>query len=334
MASVTEGLLVTDSEGLIQLANPAAAAMIGKSPEAMTGKKLAETVAGDEADSVAGFLRQMEAIGSARLEMRHERADGTTIEMDWRGTRLADGGGRSALVVLTDVSDARRAEQRQAILSRKVLLAQEEERARLSRDLHDELGQILTALRLEMGVIRKKMLFTVGDPDPMFRESSVLVEKAADELRRICKGLRPPLLDDLGVEPAVELLAQEFRDRTGIAIDLSIDIGEDVILTQEVALCAYRVLQEALTNVRKHSGAKSVWVSMQAGPTEFVLAVRDDGGGFDMAGPRASEGSGLEGMRERANLVSGNMEIESLRGQGTRVCLKIPLGHREIKEVS
>ncbi len=332
MASVAEGVLVLDGDGRITIANRAAGDMHGCGSDDLVGKGLEDFVVAEDVPLLRDFDNRLAETGNGRLETRHEREDGTILEIEVRGSRLGQGQDLSRLVTLVDMSDKRRSEQRQVILSRKVLLAQEEERARLSRDLHDELGQILTALRLEMGVIRKKMLFAIGDPDSMFKDSFVLVEKAADELRRICKGLRPPLLDDLGVEPAVELLAQEFNERTSIALDLIIKVSEETKVSPEVALCIYRVLQEALTNVRRHSGARSASVSLVGGPSEMVLSVFDDGSGFDTDGASAQEGSGLQGMRERANLVGGSLELRSVRNQGTRVHLRVPLEHHETKE--
>ncbi len=219
----------------------------------------------------------------------------------------------------------RAARNQQAMLARKVLLAQEEERSRLSRDLHDELGQTLTAIRLEMGWLEKRISADEEGAD-VFRNTVRLVEQSTDELRRMCRGLRPPLLDDLGLEPAARLLTEEFHERTGVEVDLDLSLDEDrVRIRPEVALCVYRILQESLNNAGRHSRAARVKVSLKAGPQELTLAVADDGVGFDVPVGGRFRGYGLEGMMERATLVGGAVEIRSARGHGTTILLQVPL---------
>jgi signal transduction histidine kinase len=235
--------------------------------------------------------------------------------------------GLSALVymLLRRMEMYRAARNQQAMLARKVLLAQEEERSRLSRDLHDELGQTLTAIRLEMGWLEKRISADEEGAD-VFRNTVRLVEQSTDELRRMCRGLRPPLLDDLGLEPAARLLADEFHERTGVEIDLDLSLDEDTVrIRPEVALCVYRILQEALNNAGRHSRAARVKVSLTAGPGELRLEVTDDGVGFDVPEGGRFRGYGLEGMMERATLVGGSVEIRSARGHGTTVVFRVPL---------
>lgn len=216
----------------------------------------------------------------------------------------------------------RAAQDRQALLSRKVLIAQEEERARVSRELHDELGQTLTAIRLEMGWLEKRISADEEESD-VFRNTARLVEQAADDLRRICRGLRPPLLDDLGLEPAVRLLVEEFSERTGLPAELDLDLEEEEVHPrQEVALCLYRILQESLNNIGRHAQANRVRVSLKAEQEGLLLSVTDDGVGFDPSERRPDQGCGLAGMRERATLVGGTVEISSSRGEGTTVIFR------------
>jgi len=227
---------------------------------------------------------------------------------------------------LREVAERERAQVRLAQLSRKILMAQEDERARLSRELHDELGQLLTAARLEIGWLRRQVALGKVNVLDASSQSIHLVEEAAEELRRICRGLRPPVLDDIGLEPAVIQLAREFRERTTIATELLVSLeDEDTRLSPEASLCIYRVLQESLNNVSRHAQAKRVEISLGASDDAMVLTVRDDGSGFDI-GKLGEEGGGIgiEGMRERANLVNGKLTIESAPGKGTRVELRLP----------
>ena len=215
--------------------------------------------------------------------------------------------------------------ERLALFSRKAMAAQEEERARLSIEMHDELGQILTALKLNLELDQKQLEGLHDVPAATLSRAIEMAEKATDELRRICKGLRPPLLDDLGLGPAIRLLIGEFEAQSGIAVDLDLP-SEDVKVSvpENVALSAYRVLQESLTNVRRHARATKVAITLALSSDTLLLSVADNGKGFDLLGLGAQQGCGLEGMRERANLVNGRLEIHSDGATGTRVELRAP----------
>ena len=224
--------------------------------------------------------------------------------------------------------------QRHALLSRKAITAQEEERARLSVDLHDELGQILTAIRLEMGLVEKQLPKDGENKSNLLSSLIGLTEKATEELRGICKGLRPPLLDDLGLEPAVRFLVDEFKERSGIVTDFTLAIYEvDVDIPKEVALCTYRILQESLTNIRRHSKATKVKISLGYTSTGLELSVMDNGMGFEMAELGALRGWGLEGMQERASLVNGTVNIRSASQEGTRIIFRVPVATATEMEV-
>jgi signal transduction histidine kinase len=216
--------------------------------------------------------------------------------------------------------------KRQTALSHKVIAAQEEERARLSRELHDELGQILTAVRLELD-LAKKMLAEKSEVSGAGIERAVeMVGNAAEEVRRFCRGLRPPMLDDLGVESAVRLLVGEFEQATRIRIDLDVDLREDLNrIPTEVALCVYRIIQESLNNVTRHARAERVAIQLSRAGGELSLSIRDDGRGFNLEETIAAKGIGLTGMQERASLVNGSFSILTERGKGTKVELKVPL---------
>jgi signal transduction histidine kinase len=272
------------------------------------------------------FRRLLALHGRVRLDSESRRQDGSTMDIEVRGSRFSYGNKPHVLAIITDVSERRNAEKRQALLARKALVAQEEERARISRDLHDELGQLLTALRFELDLLHKRIVRSPQDIGDSFIHAAQLVEKAAEELRRICKGLRPPLLDDLGMEPAVRLLVDEFKERTGITVEMEIQFEESQLeVPQEVALCVYRILQESLTNISRHAAARHVNIMLYWRESEFILSVSDDGQGFEINDPSTWKGSGLAGMRERARLVNGSVKIISGNMQGTGIELRVPL---------
>ncbi len=322
--SATDGLLVVDDDDRIVEANAAACQMHGWEPGELDGKSLLDLIAPSYRHLFATFKQRGNAAGVFRADSRHVRRDGSMADVEVRATRFVHANAHRTLMILTDVTERNRSLQRLEHLSREVLMAQEDERARVSRDLHDELGQLLTASRIELGYFEKRAPGMSGEASDALKNAVDLVEKSADELRRICRGLRPPLLDDLGLEPAVRLLVNEFEERTGVETDLQVAIDEaQPPLPKEVSLCGYRILQESLNNVSRHSAARAVDISLSRTPRELMLSVYDNGRGFDPA--ELGQGCGIAGMRERAGLVNGSVEIRSARSQGTRVVFRVPL---------
>lgn len=320
--SATDGLLVLDSTDKIIEANPAASAMHGYQQDDFVGRSIRGIIAFDNRPIYDEFKRQLREFGSARFDSVSRKADGATLDVEVRGSAFNFGGEPRVLCIVTDVSEIKRALQRHTQLARKVLVAQEEERARVSRELHDELGQILTALHLELNWLHKK---APGQQDQEYKSALEMVEKAADELRRICKGLRPPLLDDLGLEPAVQLLVEEFEEHTKTKVNIKVHLDEsDAPIQPEVALATYRILQESLNNVARHADASGVSIVLESNTNDVKLSVYDDGQGFDASDEGKATGSGITGMKERAFLVSGTIDIRSELHQGTRVSFRAP----------
>ena len=327
--SATEGLLVIDDNGRIVEANPAACKMHGFEQKGLIGRAAEELLAPGHEHLLEDFYERVREAGSVRLELVNRRQDGPPLELEVKATALNLGGSAHVLAILTDMSELHQALQRHAQLSRKVLMAQEDERARVSRDLHDELGQILTALRLELSWLHKKARAESTDVSEAFGRAVEMVARAAEELRRICKGLRPPLLDDLGLEPALRLLVEDFEEWTGLTFDYTVQMDEGArAVPPEVALCTYRILQESLNNITRHARAQHVNINITDAGGELVLSVYDDGKGFDLTDRDASKGSGIAGMRERAYLVSGTLDIRAEPHQGTRVILRVPVAQR------
>lgn len=332
LAVAANALLVVDADGRVLEANPAASELLRCPRPALIGRCWHDFALPTAKEPLALLEAAILTTGTGRTNLNAQRADGEPIDVEVRGQRLPGAGGPLLLLGFRDVTERARAQRSQELLARKVLVAQEEERARLSRELHDELGQLLSALRLNLGWLQKRFESAPEEQRSQLGDAVQLCEKSAEELRRICRGLRPPMLDDLGLEPAARQLCLEFGERTGIQIDLQLPADESRPLDHTVALCTYRVLQEALNNVSRHAQARQVTVTLRRSERELLLAVIDDGVGFDPSAEAAQQGCGLAGMRERALLAGGDIAVHSTRQRGTRVVLRIALpgGGREL----
>ena len=207
---------------------------------------------------------------------------------------------------------------------RLVLRAQEEERRRLARDLHDEVNQALTAI-----LLRLQALSQTAPPelDEELTELKRLVNQAMGELLQLARQLRPTALDDHGLVPAMASQVRRFASQTGIKADLSAS-GEASALAPDEEIAIYRIAQEALANVARHADATSVEVNLRTDDEGVELVVRDDGRGFEKhktgSGSANGGGLGLGGMAERARLVGGELTIDSRPGIGTELCLRVP----------
>jgi PAS domain S-box-containing protein len=213
-------------------------------------------------------------------------------------------------------------------LSARLMKAQEEERARLSRELHDEIGQALTAMSINLAEIERRL---PTDLQPSIRErlaeASALVEQTSQRISAMALDLRPMLLDDLGLVPATRWYVSRYSERTGIDVQMEV-VGLEERLDPEVETTLYRVAQEALTNVARHAQASHVRLRLERKAGLVAATIKDDGRGFEMARlvEDASErGAGLMGMQERVALLGGGLEIQSSRGEGTCLSVEIPL---------
>ena len=232
----------------------------------------------------------------------------------------------SALVELAAAEERARAHR--DMLAR-VITAQEAERARVARDLHDQIGQSLTSVLLGQRLVLDSL--AVDEPDLADARAHAdevrgLVADALQEVRQLAFELRPTVLDDVGLVAAVRRLASDLTDRHGIQVQVVLDrLHDDSRFSPELETVVYRVVQEALTNVARHADASHATVSLAAGDDRVRAEVIDDGVGFMPPGERPTS-LGLAGMVERASLVGGHVEIAATPGTGTTVILEVPVG--------
>jgi two-component system sensor histidine kinase UhpB len=216
-----------------------------------------------------------------------------------------------------DMLERLEAERRES--GRRALAAQEEERHRVARELHDEVGQTLTGVVLELETLGRHV-------PPELRERVLALQESArggvEQVRDIAHGLRPEALDDFGLRSALVGLASGFAEHAGLQVRRRLD-AEIPALPREAELVIYRVAQESLTNVVRHAGAREVELALEHHDGAVVLRVRDDGRGFDRGS--TSPGSGVRGMSERAMLVGGHLLIVPVSPHGTEVFLEVPV---------
>jgi signal transduction histidine kinase len=223
--------------------------------------------------------------------------------------------------VLSERVRERTAELRR--LAEHLQVAQEDERGRIARELHDELGQRLSALRYVLVHARQRFARAPDAIGPNLDELDAMIAGALDCTRDIVSGLRPPLLDQIGLAAAIEWLARRMSEQAGIACDL--DLGDDETCDPAVSVAAYRVLQECVTNITRHAGATRMAIRLRMSPEDLSLEVSDDGRGFPEERGGPTDRNGLLGMRERAAALGGRLDTDNGPGGGARVRLRLPM---------
>jgi two-component system, NarL family, sensor histidine kinase UhpB len=265
----------------------------------------------------------------AIINGRLTRADGEQREVEIALAALPDHGRTTVQMVVNDmttrhreVQDVRRSRRALRELSARVVEAREEERRRIARELHDELGQRLTALKIDLSNLATAA--KLGPEDARVSAMSAMLDDTLASVRRIASDLRPLMLDDLGLNAAIEWLAHEASRRMGIPVHARLPSVEPLV-DERVAIALYRMVQEALTNVARHAQAKNVEIGLRSQAGSLLLTVSDDGIGIAESAPRRSGSVGLLGVRERAQMLGGEVTIGPRRGGGTRLGVRVPL---------
>jgi signal transduction histidine kinase len=206
-------------------------------------------------------------------------------------------------------------------LSEQLMQSTEQERTRMSREIHDQLGQLLTAIKMELRTVERLIDRNGEKARERIGETIGLVDETVKTVRRIAADLRPGILDDFGLSAAIEWQLQQFQDRTGIATSMDGEVDEGRI-SRDMATAGFRILQEALTNVARHAEATQVRVRLGTEDNMFTLRITDNGKGLR---PEPRKSLGLLGMRERARQLGGSVAIENAPDGGVTVLLKTPL---------
>lgn len=331
--SAAQGIFVADADGRIVMANPAMATMFGYSPAELGGIRVEQLVPENLRERHVGLRSryinnpQNRPMGLG-LDLQARRKDGTSFYAEISLSHINTEQGTMVVVFVTDVSRRRHDEQeiRQQradlrALTGKLMTAQDDERRRIARDLHDDLSQRLAYLSIDLGKLAVRPLDS--EVVSHVRTLQHRAAEAGETVRAISHELHPSVLDDIGLEAALEQYCEEFQDRTGITTRFEAENVPETI-PREVANSLYHIGQECLRNVAKHSRAQDATVRLQGSGQLLRLIVDDRGVGIN---PDSKPGSslGLVAMKERAHLINGSIDIASKAGEGTRVVVEIPL---------
>ena len=328
----TESICRFRPDGTLTFVNDACCRYFGRARADLEGRSFMLLIPADEraaAEQQLTSLTPPSPVGT--FERRALLPNGAVRWQHWTIRAIFDGLGRLVEYqsVGRDVTERRRAAEIRAQLLDRAIGAQEEERARIARELHDETGQSLASLLLGLSMIQRTSSLKAARA--YARKLQRLAGRTLDEIRRLAHGLRPSALDDLGLIAVLERHVGEYASATAIKVDLLLEGFDDGRLPGAVETALYRIAQEALTNVLRHAAATSVTIALHRGATHVRMTVADDGRGFDPGLALGAAGHfGLHGIRERAVLLKGTARFDSTPGAGTRITVELPVqGHGE-----
>lgn len=327
--SAMDAIISIDEGERIVLYNRAAEATFGRSASQVLGQPLSILMPERFRGGHAAHVKHFSATGVTHrrkgegMVLYGLRADGTEFPMDASISQIETDQGKLFSVIVRDVTERVKARQDLARFATEASAIREQEKTRVARELHDELAQSLTALKMDAIWLRDHVARDPAGAEGKIAGMLAMLDASVAATRRIAADLRPLVLDDLGLVPALEWLVQNFTQRHGVPC--AMDVDESLELQEPHATAAFRIVQESLANVAKHAHARQAWVRVAREGGQVVLQVRDDGAGFDPRAVRKPESLGLMGLRERAQLLHGSVHIESAPGQGTTVHARIPV---------
>ena len=326
--SMNEGAVTLTNDRLILYANRCFARMVKCPLEQVIGRSFRRFLSAADLATLRSLLKSAKKTGS-KIQVLLHAGDGSKMPAQVSIRPLTKNGVNDATIglVVTDMTESRRNEEELRALTQRVVQVQEAERGRVALELHDNIAQQLCAVLARWHVLANKLpAGETASRREMMRLNEML-GRTVDEVQRIGRNLRPSVLDELGLVPALRATCAEFANRTGVALKLACNpLTARLHAAGELAL--YRIVQNALENVEKHARARHVTVSLRQ-RTFIQLTIKDDGVGFDpdrhAAKVKGKGGLGLLSMRERATYVGGEFKIKSASGAGTRIDVLIPM---------
>ncbi|SAL36822.1 multi-sensor signal transduction histidine kinase [Caballeronia choica] len=335
-----EAIITIDEAQRIVIFNPMAQKLFRCAAGDALGAPLSRFIPERFREAHARHVRQFGVTGVSDRQMGRQlvlfglRADGEEFPIEASISQIDDDNGKLYTVMLRDVTERmkadealRRSREELRELSANLQNVREEEKSRIARELHDDLGQQLTALKMDLSSVEAAL----DDASPPIAEivgrlhsMRALVDRTVASVRRIAADQRPVMLDDLGLLPAVDWLADDFTNRYGVEVERRIDSGE-IAFTPHAATALFRIVQEALTNVARHADATRVTLDMHIEAENVILTITDDGRGSPGTNAQRGKSFGLIGMRERARMLGGSVSVRTAGGEGFAVTVTLPL---------
>lgn len=323
-----DAIALYDEKGKVLDVNSGASKLLGYSKEELSKMYLHEILLEEEINDNPVRYDILEKGHSTVKQRRMKRKDGSVVITEVRSQQLPDG---RFLSVVRDLTERIQKEQElnesyKAVrkLTAHLQKIREEERSHIAREIHDELGQQLTVMKMDVSWINKKITESEGAIKERLQGLLHMLDNTVKSVRRISSELRPSLLDDLGLIAAMEWQLNEFERRSGIKTSFTAP-DDEINLSNDVKTALFRIFQESLTNVARHSEADSLSVSFVQNNGDLILAIADNGKGFDKQVISERRTLGILGMNERSMMIGGSYEIISEPGQGTKVSIKIPV---------
>jgi len=337
--AMSEGAATLSRNGAVLYCNRRFAELMCRPQEKIIGIAVQSLVAKTERERFEVFLAEApKAFAKGEFNLRCR--DGSLVPVYLSLNRLRGYKGHALGMVITDLSEQKRkqaAEIKQAEAMRRLLLehmlsGQEEERRRIARELHDEAGQLLTSLLVGLRTLEDAR--NLADVKAQGHRLRKITAQAIDEVGRLARGLHPTVLDDHGLGVALSRYVTEYVKTHIIAVDLKLNELDSNILPSAVQIGLYRIVQEALTNVARHSGAKAVSIKFARLATALEVAIVDDGCGFDAkAVAVSSHRLGIHSMRERVAMFGGTISFASQR-RGTKIVVRVPLANQDVQPLA
>lgn len=329
-----EGIFITDKSGNYIEVNNAASIMSGYSKDELLKMSVHEMLPIDTMEEGLAHLRTVITVGTSKAEMFFIHKNGTKRWWDVNVVKLSE---TQYLTFAKDITYKKMAEEElKTSLDQLHKLTQytekirENERLAISRELHDDLGQALTAVKIDLGLIRQK----ISDPEVelKIKNVSVLVSEIIKTVQRLTSQLRPQIIDDLGLEAAIEWYTKEFAQRNGVEIILALDTG--IIIFPDASLTLFRIMQESLTNIARHSQATRVDIGLTKSVDAINFRISDNGIGITESGIQSKKSFGIMNMKERATSLGGTLDIYRKNGHGTVIELMLPINNKGVYENS
>jgi len=327
-----DAIYVHDLSGRYTSVNRAAEQLSGFTREEILGKHFSNFVSPRDLKEVrTNLCRKLDDENETVYEVDVATRSGQRVPVEISSRLIYENGVAVGVQgTARDIGDRKRAQEALRIYSQRLIQAQEAEREKIARELHDQIGQILTAVRINLQSIQRS--YGSNENIPRFDDSIAIIDEALGRVRELSIELRPSLLDDLGLTAALRWYVDHFAQRTGIIAEVLNGSKEEGRLPHDLETACFRIAQEALTNVARHAKASSVSVQLEHAREKMLLTVIDDGIGFDIDSLRknmlAASALGLRGMEERALAAGGYIKIDSGSGRGTRVRATFPLGRK------